>query len=318
MSISSFLMANSVPGEHALTQLTGGANNRVYQVVAGDRKWVLKQYFKRDHDPRDRFAAEHDYYTSLWAAGIRQIPEPLAWDREQNLGLFEFIEGRKLNLDEVDRARVDEALNFIIETNQKAGSAKLNPASEACFSVAQHLATVERRIERLGSITDEEAKFFVEDQLAPKWREIVDYSDQSDPVVLTNQQRCISPSDFGFHNTLLQPDNTLRFFDFEYAGADDPAKLTCDFFCQPRLPASLDHWEYFVQQFSSGCNWDDQFASRARALLPVYQIKWCCIMLNEFLGTEMQRREFAGNDQDVEKRRGKQLALAKHALSVVS
>ena len=313
-----FLEAHGVPEDHSLEQLTGGANNRVYRVTAGDRSWVLKQYFKRDHDPRDRFAAEHDYYTAIWPAGIRQTPEPLAWDRDQGLGLFEYLEGRKLQAEEVDRERIDEALKFLIETNQRVGDAKLKAASEACFSLAQHYATVDRRITRLAAITDAAAKAFVEDELTPKWRAIADRADQSDATDLTDDQRCLSPSDFGFHNALLQPDNTLRFFDFEYAGADDPAKLACDFFCQPRLPASLDHWERFVQQFAAGCDWNEQFASRAECLLPVYQIKWCCIILNEFLKTDAQRREFSSNSNDVEARKAGQLELARSALAAIS
>ncbi|MGB0580874.1 MAG: aminoglycoside phosphotransferase family protein [Limisphaerales bacterium] len=312
-----FLIANGVPQDHSLEQLTGGANNRVYQVTAGDRSWVLKQYFKREGDPRDRFAAEQDYYTALWAAGIRQIPEPLAWDREQNLGLFEYLDGRKLKADEVGRERIDEALKFLIETNQRAGDADLKPASEACFSLEQHFATVERRIQRLQGITDAAAKKFVDSELTPKWRSIADRSDQSDSANLTVDQRCISPSDFGFHNALLQADNTLRFFDFEYAGADDPAKLTCDFFCQPRLPASLDHWVHFVQWFATECEWDDRFLSRADRLLPVYQIKWCCIMLNEFLKADAERREFSAKSDDLESRKATQLELAQSSLAAI-
>lgn len=316
--ITTFLIANGVPADHTLRSLTGGANNRVYQVTGGDQRWVLKQYFQRDHDPRDRFAAEHDYYTALWSVGIRRIPKPHAWDREQNLGLFEHVEGRKLNPEEVTRERIDEALNFIVETNQKAGQAKLKPASEACFSLQQHYATVDRRIQRLQSITDVEAKAFVDNELTRKWQEIsANRSDQSDPTDLTDHQRCISPSDFGFHNALLQPDNTLRFFDFEYAGVDDPAKLVCDFFCQPRLPASLAHWEHFVQEFAAHCDWDDQFADRAKTLLPVYRIKWCCIMLNEFLKTDSQRREFSSSAKNLEARKTLQLDLARSSLAKI-
>jgi nucleoside-diphosphate-sugar epimerase len=35
-------------------------------------------------------------------------------------------------------------------------------------------------------------------------------------------------------------------------------------------------------------------ALRARVLLPAYRIKWCCIMMNEFLAPEARRRYFSG------------------------
>jgi len=311
--IRAFLTAHGAPAEHTLEPLTGGANNRVYHVRAGDRNWVLKQYFRREHDPRDRFGAEHAYYTAIWNAGLRSIPEPLAWDRDRNLALFEFIDGRKLAPDEITRQRIQEALRFIVESNQKAAGARLNPASEACFSLAEHVATVERRIDRLRSITDPDASRFVTEQLAPKWREILARADYSNQSVLGDAQRCLSPSDFGFHNALLHRDGALRFFDFEYAGQDDPAKLVCDFFCQPRLPAGIEHWDYFVDQLAADCGWDDSFAARARLLLPVYQVKWCCIMLNEFLRDEAQRRRFSAPDEDLATRQSAQLERAQAA-----
>ena len=52
---------------------------------------------------------------------------------------------------------------------------------------------------------------------------------------LDQQDRCLSPSDFGFHNALAQGE-TVRFIDFEYAGWDDPAKTVCDFFHHPGVP----------------------------------------------------------------------------------
>jgi len=51
---------------------------------------------------------------------------------------------------------------------------------------------------------------------------------------LPADETCLSPSDFGFHNALVDPSGALSFLDFEYAGRDDPAKPVSDFFCQPK------------------------------------------------------------------------------------
>jgi hypothetical protein len=47
-------------------------------------------------------------------------------------------------------------------------------------------------------------------------------------------------------------------------------------------------------------------------LLPVYRLKWCCIMMNEFLATEARRRYFS-NFEMVD-RRAEQFAKARAAL----
>ena len=57
---------------------------------------------------------------------------------------------------------------------------------------------------------------------------------------------CLSPSDFGFHNALVDDDGQVTFLDFEYAGRDDPAKLVSDFFCQPEIPVPLDYHATFI------------------------------------------------------------------------
>jgi hypothetical protein len=47
-------------------------------------------------------------------------------------------------------------------------------------------------------------------------------------------------------------------------------------------------------------------------LFPLHGIKWCCLLLNEFLAEHRQRREFAGAvDSD---RRAEQLAAAQRLL----
>jgi hypothetical protein len=56
------------------------------------------------------------------------------------------------------------------------------------------------------------------------------------------------------------------------------------------------------------------FARRAALLLPVYELKWCCIMLNEFLPAADSRRTFAGAVVDREARRAVQLAKVASSL----
>jgi hypothetical protein len=105
---------------------------------------------------------------------------------------------------------------------------------------------------------------------------------------------------------------TLSFFDFEYAGCDDPAKLAADFFCQPELPVDRRYWEEFVTLLARGLSLDSAFVERARLLRQVYQLKWCGIMLNEFLRRDAERRRFAGGGS--EERKQAQLAKARKAL----
>lgn len=325
--VQPFLRQRGTTGGWLLQPLPGGANNRVYRVRSESADHVLKVYFQNPKDPRDRFRAERAFYDHLWRHGVRRTPEPRGWDEENRFGLFSFVAGRKLRPEEVNADAVGQALDFILEVNQARASAPPDAipiASEACFSIAEHLALVDRRVARLQQIgtqtdLDGQAVAFVREELNPAWEKIratatATAGDQLNEV-LPPANRCLSPSDFGFHNALLAADGRLRFFDFEYAGWDDPAKLICDFFCQPQIPVPAARWQQFVGQWDTDWSREGALAQRARLLLPAYRIKWCCIMLNDFVRTDGARREFALGAGASADRKRVQLAQARKLLA---
>ncbi len=326
-----FLRENGIDPAAGLEKLAGGANNQVYR-IRGERDVVLKRYFQREGDHRDRFAAEHHFYETAWGGGVKRIPEPIAWSREARLGLFAHVDGRTLEPGEVGLEQVEQAIALVVEINSRATEEQLESApiaAEACMHVEEYHECVERRLARLEAIspsTDAEAEAagFVRARLRPAWEQIDarmraaadhEYSDCRTGLPLSEQ--CLSPSDFGFHNALQQPDGDLRFFDFEYAGMDDPAKLVCDFFCQPAVPAPLEHWDRFVDGLKELRRWDECFPARAQWALPACRIKWVCIMLNEFVRSEMARREFSLSPDELAQRQEAQLQKARKALDQV-
>ena len=319
------LRAAGVSSPFRLEQLTGGGNNRVLRVDSAGRPVVLKAYFRHPDDPRDRLRADFGFSTFAWACGGRALPQPLACDPEAGMAVYEFVAGGKLAPGEVTAAHVAEAAAFFRGVNEHRGeprAAELPEASEACFSIAAHVACVDRRVARLGDIDTasplgREAAEVVARRIAPAWDRVGDSvlaaAGPAADEPLTIGDRCLSPSDFGFHNAILAGDGHLRFLDFEYAGHDDPAKMACDFFCQPAVPAPREHRAAFVGSLSD--LWSDPagFRRRVDLLLPVYELKWCCIMLNEFLPAD-GRRAFAGAGGDREVRRAAQLAKVAAAL----
>jgi hypothetical protein len=322
-----WVQARGATGGLLLQPLPGGANNRVYRVRSAATDHVLKVYFQNPNDPRDRFRAERAFYEHLGRHDVRRTPEPGGWDEQNRFGLFSFIAGRKLRPEEVNENAVGQALDFILEANRSRATVppdSLPLASEACFSVAEHLSLIGQRVARLqqvGTQTELEAQAaaFVRDELNPAWEEIraaaVAGGEAQLEEVLPPAQRCLSPSDFGFHNALLAADGRLRFFDFEYAGWDDPAKLVCDFFCQPQLPVPAAHWERFVGRLDDSWQMGGALAERARRLWPAYRIKWCCIMLNDFVRVDHSRREFALGAEASADRKRTQLAAARVVLA---
>lgn len=295
-----------------------GGNNRVFAATVGARKVVAKWYFRHPSDGRDRLKAEYAFLSYAHEAGIRCVPQPIACDAGRGVGIYAHIEGRKLTAREIDADCVDQAADFFLRLNHAAARAharELPDASEACFSIAAHFAMVDARIARLDGIPavagiDNEARTFVA-VLRERWH-------RAKAAILRNSsidpdqplaERCISPSDFGFHNALAT-EHGIFFLDFEYAGWDDPAKMAGDFFSHPAVGVDDVHFERFLDAAMAYVSAPAALVERARLLFPVFQTKWCCIILNDFLPEFARRRRFADPNFDLAVRKREQLTKA--------
>jgi phosphotransferase family enzyme len=308
-----------------LSRLTGGKNNQVYRVdTEGGVPLVLKRYFSDPRDGRDRLAAEWNFLELAWQDGVRAIPQPLARDTGAQAALYSFVAGRKLGASELEGAHIDAAADFVLAVNAQR-RCDIAPASDACFSVSDHLQLVERRLLRLATLDQEaphaaKAQGFVFTDLKRAWDAVRNRTLREALALgldlhrsLSDAECCLSPSDFGFHNVLVADDGRLTFLDFEYAGRDDPAKLVVDFFCQPAVPVPPSCCDRFLAKLVA-LPLDEAAQARCRILLDVARVKWACILLNEFLPIGAARRAFA-DPGEREARCAAQLEKAKAKLA---
>jgi len=315
-----------------LTPIDGGANNRVWRVECGRQVAVLKRYFRHPMDRRDRLLSEFSFLTVVWEAGERTVPRPLATLTSESLALYGFIEGRRPQASDVTENTVGQCLDFYgrLDAHKASAPARWLPlAAEACARLGDHVACVDRRMQRLAAVRDatsidRDAAGFVRTELARVWADVQRLlHDRLREHALTLETEVgrsdwgLSPSDFGFHNGLLTADGSMRFLDFEYAGWDDPARMVCDFFCQPRVPVPMHHLEMFVERVGATVRDEVAYRQRVAILMPIYRVKWCCIMLNEFLPAGGDRRRFAGELGDPYRRKVEQLKKARRASAEV-
>jgi hypothetical protein len=331
--VADLLAAAGYGAEFTLHSLQGGGNNRVFRVETTGTSLLLKAYFRHPQDPRDRLGTEFAFSTFAWQHGVCALPQPLACDAERGLGLYEFVVGRRLLPHEVDKWSVQQALDFFAALNRVKyvpEAQALPTGSEACFTLAEHFECVERRLGRLQALDDHSElgrtlRNFVDQELAPAWYAIRAAGAAAAAALglaeddrLDAAERCLSPSDFGFHNALWEPTGRLRFLDFEYAGWDDPAKTICDFFCQPAVPVPETCLARVLEAVTDPMVRPEWQQQRIRLLLPVYRLKWCCILLNDFLPSGGQRRSFARGAVIAEEQKTRQLQKARQALHQLS
>ncbi len=310
--------------------LASGGNNRVFRIENGVDTWLLKEYFRHPGDTRDRLGAEFAFSRFAWSQGVRCIPEPLGCDAANALGLYGYLRGRAPTTDDIGAPAIEAALRFWqgLNAHRDACEASLLPtASEACFTLEEHLRCLERRVGILqamegGAGIQAEARGFVISALSGGAARIIENARRQAGELglaldrpLAAAERCISPSDFGYHNAIVVGTGDWRFIDFEYAGWDDPAKAVCDFFCQPAVPVPRTFLGAFLDGVADAAHGAAKCRRRVEVLMPVYRLKWCCIMLNDFLPVGGRRRHFARKGVAAEERKASQLQKARAALA---
>jgi hypothetical protein len=250
------------------------------------------------------------------------VPKPIAMDEQSHTAMYEFVEGTPIT--EVDSGAVDQAIQFLQDLNAyklQSSAQALPVASEACFSVSAHLARTDARVRALVSIKAEggvefEARSFVQDVLVPVWGKLRagTLAEWGEADELPQAERVLSPSDFGFHNALLRASGEICFLDFEYGGWDDIAKTVNDFFLHPAVPVPGMYFERFSSAVLEGFADPELQQRRITSLTPVLRVKWCCILLNDFLPVGDMRRQFAYGTADDPQRKTRQIEAAKKML----
>jgi len=107
----------------------------------------------------------------------------------------------------------------------------------------------------------------------------------SDPIL-------VSPSDFGFHNSLQVVAEECRemwFFDFEYGGKDHALKLIMDFLCQPNFLLEMEKLGAFLSRIQQ------YFPLKLGEIPPgvwrLFATKWVFIVANKEIDSFLQNGE---------------------------
>ncbi|MDP2342925.1 MAG: aminoglycoside phosphotransferase family protein [Deltaproteobacteria bacterium] len=301
-----------------LTGLPGGANNRVWVVDGAGGRFLAKASPPRQANDRDRTRCELAFSSFLWAHGVRCVPRPIAANLEHGIGIYEYVDG--IGISVVDAPLVAQAVEFarcLFELSKEDDARALMDAADARFSIDGQLSVVDARVQRLiAADLDDDAGAFVRSALVPAWKQVHEEALASPVIgILPARLRVLSPSDFGFHNALQRADGRVIFFDFEYAGWDDPAKMLVDVFLQPAVRVHRSNVPAFADAITAPAPADRSVVvERAHALFPVLRIKWTTILLNELLPDAWARRVFAGRG-DRSQRIAEQIARARTLLS---
>ena len=272
----------------------GRANSRIFKVQQSARSLAAKFYPDLAYDSRDRLGTEKRACEFLRTENCDSVLRVVSAAPELNVGIYEWIEGAKV-LDIRDND-IDQALEFVETLHRTCSSVsavKLPFASEACLSEDDIWSQIDRKRLSLNKVLDNssELRTFLLKQFDPFVAELREIARSLFPrrdrfARLPANYQTLSASDFGFHNAIRTPNNSLKWIDLEYFGWDDPVKMIAEFIWHPGFQLS----ESQSARWKNGCmnifSKDSDLIERFELHFPLYGVRWCLIVLNTFLQSE--------------------------------
>jgi thiamine kinase-like enzyme len=286
------------PDENIFVEkIADGGNSRIFKINRENGAPVaLKKYPPHSAGDRSRQFVETLAYRVLQNSIF--IPKLLHCDFITGYNLYSWVDGEKIQ--NFGTKELDVALGFIGELiRQTKLSNEIVPiASEACLAPADIFSQIEYRLNDLAAVDDRVLKEFLINSFIPIYelahsKFISNNGSEFIIQKLQEENWVLSPSDFGFHNSLKSNKGNIIFLDFEYFGFDDPAKLINDFVWHPGMLTSEEVKKYWMLSMLNLFPNDQGLLKRVKASWPLYGLRWALIILKEFTRNGWSDRNYA-------------------------
>ncbi len=286
--------------------VNGRGNSRIYQLTnMNDACYALKIYPDIHLDTRPRLDVEYAASDFLTKSKL-PVACPIAKDTKLNWAIYDWVSGSPIT--EPDKYFIDEAVQFvkllINKSRHSITGTDFSLASEACLCGKDIVGQIKSRLLLFEKTDSVELNHYLNNEFIPSVEKISQSSSMQTgelfELVLDKRLQILSPSDFGSHNTVMKETGETVFIDFEYFGWDDPVKLVSDFYWHPGMNLSLELKQYWLNSIKSVFIKDEAFAKRLNAYLPLYALRWCLIVLNEFLPDRLAKRLHASNQNEID------------------
>ena len=232
-------------------KLSGGINNSTYLIRNKKIRYVLKKINSEPTLYFNRYIAEKQFLKLSNTINEIKTPKLIDYFDIDRILILEYIEPDKNNYPiKIDYEKIKDCIKFIhkINSNKELGQQIVKQrASDSFLELSGHIDNINTRI--INFETQHISKQHRDSAenllllLKNKWHNL---KKEASNFIEKNQNQnridpyflIISPSDFGFHNIVVN--NGINYFiDFEFSGWDDPAKLYCDFILQPKFPIPI-------------------------------------------------------------------------------
>ncbi len=281
----------------SIDEIKRGGNSRVYKLNdINNKSFILKEYPNKHLEVKPRLKNELRALNLL--KNLKNVPKIVSFNEELNVIVLNYIQGKKIY--KVTSKNISEAINFIeklYEMSKK--NIKYYPATEACLNAKDLISQIDNRFENLKFIENKDLKQslnkLIKLNLKLKERAYKIWPKDNININLSRKFLTFSPSDFGFHNAIINQNNSITFIDFEYFGLDDPVKLISDFLWHPAMSLNTNQKILFTKGFLKIFENDHSFKKRLNVAFSMYGLRWCLIILSKILKVNFEGKNLCKN-----------------------
>jgi hypothetical protein len=282
--------------------ILGSANSTVYKINTRKDNFFLKIYPNEElkYDQTSRFTRETNFLAYLNTALIKNTPKLVYKSEKDQVILTSWVNGDEIKKISINSLRA--MVNFTAECNKNShiiDAQRITQAKDSWRSSSIAVNDIRSRWENLMTGVTNDKKKMHEVQEFLKVRNLSEMIKHEVDLFEKKTSKChwqtstikqiLSQSDMSINNT-KRDGCEFSFFDFEYAGWDDPAKLATDILCHPDHNLSHeDEIQCIVLMREKNIFMDQGVEERIMDSRTLAKIKWllimCKIYINDRSGT---------------------------------
>jgi thiamine kinase-like enzyme len=279
-------------------------NNKLFKITIDGEENLLKEYSSIYNGQWERGGTEYFSLDYLWNRGFRDIPRPIRFYKNENIGIYSFNKGEIIDSESIGKEDIFNAVDFLIRVHDLENEEKrlFSTACSACLCIQDYLDVIDKRLVNVVDYLFKEkgdfpSRTFLQEVIS-KANDIKEnfemkskYFDLKRTISLDEQ--VLTPADFGFHNILKDNKKKYTFLDFEYFGRDDPARQILDFIHHDKsVGIKRDLKELFLEDYFHKSKKKD-IEERIKILDPLVGMTWVLIPLNVLSNDYLKHIQFA-------------------------
>ncbi|MDC1280942.1 hypothetical protein N8Z28_01510, partial [bacterium] len=272
----------------SIVKIKKGGNSNVYKLQDyKNNLLLLKEYPNDPLEIKSRLKNELDALKLLY--DFENVPTIINYNHSMDLLILEYIKGRTIK--KITHQNLFDALIFVEQLYKLSNNKSYSLATEACLNANELVNQIDKRFIKFKLTQNKDlqkiiTKLFKLYEIVRK-RAYELWPKYNINKNLKKKFLTFSPSDFGFHNAILNEKNKLKFIDFEYFGLDDPVKLISDFLWHPGMELTEKQKITFTTDFYRIFKKDKYLKQRLNAAFSLYGIRWGLIILNNFINNKV-------------------------------